>query len=83
MSANIEYVIYLSSLGLGSRHSEDYGYWTGRDYVHDGELFPCTESKITQNTKIYHSKKTADRGLKCALERPYEYVTCGEVRIKD
>ena len=74
-----EYVIYLSDKYDLDDHFNNYGYWTGKDYVFNYELFPVTDYSITGRTKRYSSKKRADNALKAALNRPYAYVCNGKV----
>jgi len=72
-----EYVIYLSS----GRNDiiNAYGYWSGKNYVAQGELIPITDSVVTENTKIYSSKARADNALNTCLDRGYSYVIDGRV----
>lgn len=70
------YVIYLSSQTFQDSH-EAYGYWTGKNYSAQGELFPVCERKISGDTKRYKSKKQAERGLECCMNRGYAYVAKG------
>ena len=59
--SDIGYVIYLSSEGGYSIHCNAYGYWRGKTYTVDGEIFPSTDSKITRATKIYKRKVSAEK----------------------
>ena len=72
------YVIYLSS---SLRHGQPnaYGYWTGKNCTVLGELCPITESKITESTKRYSSRRRAEDGLEACLHRPYAYVVGGYI----
>lgn len=75
----MHYVVWLSSSSI-SNAINSYGYWTGKDYVVNGELFPVTDYEVTDRTKIYTSKGRAERGLLACLDKGYAYVSCGEVR---
>ena len=71
------YVIYL----FNSRWERNsYGYWSGKNYTLQGQLFPITDVEVTERTKVYKSKNRANRALEACLERGYDYVTHGEVR---
>lgn len=72
-----KYVIYLSSNQREITNA--YGYWTGKNYTAMGELIPVCDSTITNQTKVYSSKKRADRALECCFNRPYAYVVDGRV----
>lgn len=75
----LNYVIWLTSSNMFDAINS-YGYWSGKDYVVNAELFPVTDYKITDRTKIYTSKGRAERGLKACLDKGYAYVAGGEVR---
>jgi len=72
-----EYVIYLSS----GRNDivNAYGYWSGKNYVAQGDLIPITDSTVTINTKRYSSKARADNALNACFDRGYSYVINGRV----
>lgn len=55
--SNEKYVIYLSSELNPDSFENDYGYWSGKNYIHEGELFPITDRFIGKRTKIYSSRK--------------------------
>ena len=58
---------------------DDYrGYWTGKKYIVDSELFPVYDSKITERTKVYSSPKRAERALELLIER-FAYVKSGKI----
>lgn len=73
----MKYVIYLST---SKRERNDYGYWSGKNYIVQGELFPITDSDVVERTKVYTSKKRAYKALESCLDRGYVYVVDGEVR---
>lgn len=73
------YVIWLTSESDIKRIFNAYGYWSGKNYTVQGELFPITDSGITGRTKIYTSKKRAEKGLEACLNKGYAYVMNGEV----
>lgn len=56
----------------------DYGYWTGKQYMVNGEYYPVCVNCIGVETKIYKSKKVAERSANACLER-YAYVSEAEV----
>ena len=68
------YVIYLNSNNeWDGKSGNAYGYWTGKSYKSQGEVFPVTENYITSNTKIYQSKVRALKaGDNCYMN--YGYV---------
>lgn len=72
------HVIFLSSISR-SDSFEHYGYWTGKNYKVQGELYPVTDSQITERTKIYSTEARAKRALESCLDRPYVYVTNGRI----
>lgn len=88
------YVIYLSSELITNSDTFDsnrndsynhndnnvYGYWTGKDYIKHGELFPHSFSNVTYETKVYQNIKRAEKGLEACLSRGYAYVVDGIVR---
>ena len=76
-----EYVLFLSSLSNVSDGTEGYGYWLGKDYTFRGELFPYTERRISDKTKVYTSEARARRALEAAMERPYAYVQSGWIEV--
>ena len=59
-----QYAIYINSesMNMPRRWSKNcYGYWTGKFYTIQGEIFPChTSNDITEETKIYSSRKRAE-----------------------
>lgn len=75
-----KYVIWLADI---PDYEEDYinayGYYAGKDYQFNYELFPVTDSIITKRTKVYSSLKRAENALKSALSRNYAYVIRGRV----
>lgn len=78
------YVIYLSSNIIDKPNQFDsdnvYGYWTGKDYIRQRCLIPYSVHKITDDVKVYSSKKRAENALKSCLNRNYAYVIDGEIR---
>ena len=58
--------------------TNDYGYWTGKQYMVNGEYYPVCRNYIDMNTKIYKSKKVAERSAEACIER-YFYVSEAEV----
>lgn len=77
--SNEKYVIYLSSELNPDSFENDYGYWSGKNYIHEGELFPITDRFIGKRTKIYSSRKRAENALESALNRGYAYVASGRI----
>lgn len=71
------YVIKLISSNLGT-HVNYYGYWTGEQYTVQGELYPICEEYISTKTKIFKSKKIAEKSANACVER-YLYVGKAEV----
>ena len=74
-----KYVMWLSDKPEYSESLSDYGYWTGKDYICQEELFPITDSCITKRTKVYSSRKRAENALNAALNRGYAYVLYGRI----
>lgn len=74
----MEHVIFLSSISMIDS-IEHYGYWTGKNYKVQGELYPVTDSRITERTKIYSTEARAKGALEACLDKPYVYVTGGHV----
>lgn len=56
-----DYVIYLSTELDKSEKINDYGYWTGKTYVVEGEEYPSCESLKTHNTRIYARRGNAEK----------------------
>lgn len=54
-----KYVIHLTTESLSYPRNE-YGYWTGKTYTFNKELFPICDSLVGENTKRYKSKKVAE-----------------------
>jgi hypothetical protein len=69
------YVIYLSTETQASRGFNNYGYWTGKSYVVQGESFPITVdyrneySAQGHKIKVYKSKKVAENSAKKAFDK--------------
>lgn len=76
---NEKYVIFLSSTPNIDDWGNVYGYWAGKDYRCEGELFPVTDKSKGTRTKIYSSRKRAENALKAALSRGYAYVLNGRI----
>ena len=58
---------------------EENGFYCGKSYQVQGDLYPCVDSRITGKTKMYKSRKTAENALKEIVLRPYGYVRDGEI----
>ena len=57
-----KYVIYLDSRYPGTVRHNSYGYWSGKTYTVNGEIFPVhSRDSITCDTK----KSTAELLLRC------------------
>ena len=66
------YYIYLYNDKHYKRTGMQYGYWSGKQYMHDQELFPvCSHTK---GGKAYSSIKRANNGGWSAVEK-FAYVT--------
>ena len=63
------YVIYLSELG----------YYTGKTYIHQGEVFPITDNKVEDRTKKYTSKIRAEKAAE-RISTKCDYVCSYEVK---
>lgn len=57
----------------GPFDTNDYGYWTGKSYRHDGNYFPYCTREITEDTKIYKSEKVANTSAQKLIDK-YLYV---------
>ena len=77
--SNEKYVIYLSSELDTDSFENAYGYWSGKNYIYEGELFPITDRFIGKRTKIYSSRKRAENALESALNKGYAYVASGRI----
>lgn len=55
----MEFVINLSSESILTPYN-DYGYWAGKTYTVNREVFPVWGSKITIRTKKYKSRVRAE-----------------------
>ena len=75
------YVILLSNESYSNR-SNDYGYWTGKNYSLQGEYFPVCDTEKNLTTKIYTSKKRAESMAQKLLDR-CDYVTGWKVEESD
>ena len=71
------FVIKLISKNSNTNHN-DYGYWTGKQYMVNGEYYPVCKEYIGMETKIYKSEKIAKRSAAACIER-YGYVSRAEV----
>lgn len=70
------YSIYLYGDRKYRRPDTFYGYWTGKTYIHDEDLFPVHQDNFDiLKIKIYKSLKRAIIGGENAIEK-YTYV-CG------
>ncbi len=70
------YNIYLYSDIDFRRGGNNYGYWTGKSYIVQGQEYPIVETKTNQcKRKEYKSLKRAISGGEIAYEK-YAYV-CG------
>lgn len=78
MSAE-KYVIVLSDRRKYEIGNNSYGYYSGKNYTFEGELFPVTDRTITERTKVYSGRKRAENALKSILERNYAHVAHGWV----
>ena len=56
----------------------DYGYWTGKFYRFNGDYFPVCSREITEETKIYKSKKVANTSAQNCIDK-YLYVVDAKV----
>lgn len=53
----------------GPNDINDYGYWKGRCYRHNGEYFPVCSHEISEETKIYKSEKVANTTAKKLIDK--------------
>ncbi len=80
----MKYAIKLVSTSTKIGMQNDYGYYTGKDYIFQGALFPvCVDSLSDDKVKLYSTKSRADNALNKIMARPYEYVWYGEVEGKE
>jgi hypothetical protein len=63
------FVVYLSSKYEVNELLNAYGYYTGKCYTKDGEVFPVTDNQITERTKQYTSRIRAARGADTLIEK--------------
>lgn len=71
------YVINLiSKSNLNDKN--DYGYWTGEQYIVQGEPYPICDSTVSEKTKIYKIYKRAEQSAKLAIDK-YGYVDDYEI----
>lgn len=63
------YVIYLSSKSDVNDYGNCYGYFTGKCYTKDGEVFPVTDRGITERTKKYKSNGMATKGAEAVINK--------------
>ena len=73
----MSFVINLISTATNNNINH-YGYWTGKHYVVNGEYYPVCDKCIGMKTKIYKSKKVAEKSANACVER-YGYVSRAEV----
>ena len=74
----MRYAIYLISPD-DITGSNDYGYWAGESYKVQGELFPVTDNKITDRTRLYKSRVRAETAMtKCI--NTFCYVRDAEIK---
>lgn len=71
------YVIKLFSSNLGT-NANYYGYWTGKQYTVRGDCYPVCEKYISTKTKVFKSKKVAEKSANACVDR-YLYVGRAEV----
>ena len=65
------YVINLFSVGFAN-YSNDYGYWTCKEYFGDDIRYPGYEDdKHHENVKVYTSKKTSWNNVREVKEQVY------------
>ena len=65
-----KYVIYLDSRYPGTVGHNSYGYWSGKTYTVNGEIFPVhSRDSMTCATKKYTSYKRAHGGAEDLLEK--------------
>ena len=77
------FVIYLSSESNTKDYGNYYGYYAGKCYIKDGDVFPVTDSGMTERTKKYKSYGMAFRGAEAVLKK-CGYVNSYEIEeIKD
>lgn len=68
------YYVYLYSDKFFKRNLMQYGYWTGKHYMHQGDMFPVCSKNKNEQTKAYTSIKRANNGGLSAFDK-FEYVT--------
>ncbi|HHX60366.1 MAG TPA: hypothetical protein GX707_06470 [Epulopiscium sp.] len=74
-----QYVIHLSSvMEFENIDSNEYGYWTGKEYTVKGVKQPVTREKKGLEVKIYWNKKVAENALKRCIDK-YAGVKTGKV----
>lgn len=73
------YSIYFYNDWTNRRTSSQYGFWTGKSYIYQGELFPVSATfGCVALRKWYKSLKRAIDGAEKALEK-YGYVTAYDI----
>lgn len=73
-----KYVVWLTSEPEYNRSGNAYGYWSGKSYRFQGELYPIADNYPTERTKIYTSRKRAENALETAINN-YAYVLDGKI----
>lgn len=73
------YVIVLSNEDKIRVFPNTYGYYSGKTYIKAKEIFPYCDHKITNDTKLYKSKKIAENAAKKIADK-CAYVT--EFRVE-
>ncbi len=74
----MSYVVYLDSRTDIWGESNEYGYWKGTGHIFKGENYPNTDRHVTDETKIYRSRKRAENSLEKCIEK-YIFVNGGKV----
>ena len=64
-----EYVIYLSSEIIPKEATNSYGYWKGKIYTLQGDIFPATWDVVDSDVKRYKSKKRAENTVEKLADR--------------
>lgn len=71
------YVIKLISNNFNGR-TNNYGYWTGKQYKVQGDFYPICENYIDASIKVFKSRKIAEKSANACIDR-YKYVRTAEV----
>lgn len=69
--SNKQYVLTSDHYGVGAHHWD--GYYTGKTYIYQGEVYAVCDKDINK-AKKYSSLKRAENAVKSLFERVKNYV---------